>query len=213
MAVFFIVLLQEIRISLKKSSKILANSLFFVIFTSIFFILSQKSQENSQFYLMIIIWLILVCCLVFASIDFLKNDFDDGTIEQSILAIDNFENFILAKMVANWVNYALPIIILSIFVLPESENFSIKQSFLILTLATIIINFICCLAGSLSSLGNSSPLISIIALPLLIPIILVANSALTHNFDTGLKILSGLLLLVTPISIFASAKIIKISSE
>ena len=213
MAVFFIVLLQEIRISFKKSSKILANSLFFAIFTSIFFILSQKSQENSQFYLMITIWLILVSCLVFSSIDFLKNDFDDGTIEQSILAIDNFENFILAKMLANWINYALPVIILAIFVLPESENFSIKQSFLILTLATIIINFICCLAGSLSSLGNSSPLISIIALPLLIPVILVANSALTYDFDAGFKILSGLLLLIAPISIFASAKIIKISSE
>lgn len=213
MAVFFIIFWQEIRFSLLKGAKILANWLFFVIFMTIFFILSQKTQENNQFYLIITIWLSLICAVIFSATEFLQQDFNDGAVEQIILGVENFENFILARMSANWVIFALPIIIFASFILQFNSEIMAKNALIILTLASLIINFICCFAGSLSSLGKSSSLISVIILPLLIPIILVANSALLYDFAAGVKILLGIFMLIIPVTIFASAKIIKIASE
>ena len=108
---------------------------------AIFLFLSQKNQENQQFYLNITIWLLIISSCIFSSSDFLKNDFQNGVIEQAILAIENFENFIFAKITANWLIFCLPIIILTAFIINHKNN---PEMIKILILATIIINSICC---------------------------------------------------------------------
>jgi heme exporter protein CcmB len=217
MQVFWIIFHHELQISFRHLGKIFANFLFFLISVAIFFLISQNqdNQASTAFYSITIIWFSLLSCLIFSASEFLKKDFDDGTIEQVLTSIENFEIFVLAKMLANWTICALPILL---SVIPLSLAIGFDQSliinFLILIfLATLAINFICSFCGSLSVLGNSAPMIAVIALPLIIPILLIAYSGLSENSLTSFKILAGLCIFIGSISVFATAKIIKIAAE
>lgn len=202
MAIFFIIFQQELLVNFRQLGKIWANFLFFLIFVSSFFILAQN-QSDQTLDSSIIIWFSLLSCLIFSAAEFLKKDFDDGLIEQILLSCENFEIFILAKMLANWLICCLPILLAVFFIRPESD-------FLILIfLASLAINFICCFCGSLSILGNSAPTIAVIALPLIIPVLLLSYG----DFFVSFKILAGLNIFLGTVLVFATAKIVKIAGE
>lgn len=217
MRVFWIIFYHEILLFSRHLSKIFANFLFFVISVAIFSLLSQNQdyQSSTAFYSITIIWFSLLSCLIFSSDNFLKRDFDDGTIEQTLNSIDNFEIFVLAKILANWLVSAFPILI---SILPLSLGIGLSQDLIpnlmfSAFLATLAINFICTFCGSLSILGNSAPMIGLIAMPLIVPILLIAFGCLDNETVSGFKILAGLVFFVGTISVFATAKIVKIAAE
>lgn len=217
MQIFWIVFCHEILISSRNLAKIFANFLFFTISVTIFFILAQNQQNQGSmlFYSITVIWFSLLSSLIFSSAEFLKTDFDDGTIEQILTSIDNFEIFVLAKMLANWLICVLPILIL---IWPLSLFIGLNQSqatnlLIAVFLATLAINFICGFCGSLSILGNSAPAIAVIALPLIIPILLIACGVALDDDLSNFKILFGLDIFIGSISVFAAAKIVKIATD
>lgn len=215
---FLIILRNELLVSFRNFGKIISSFLFFIILISAFSILAQNNlqQDFQRFYLTTLIWLSLISCITFSTAEFLKKDFNDGTIEQILTSLDNFEIFILAKMFSNWLIYSLPAI-LAILIINLTSEFRQPNliSFLtIILLATITINFICTFCGSLSILENSASMISVIALPLIIPILLISYSGLDiANTASSIKILCGLSILTASISTFATAKIVKIAAE
>jgi heme exporter protein CcmB len=215
---FWIVFWQEVLISWQNLGKILSNFLFFLISVAIFFIIAQnqQNQQSTAFYSILIICFSLLSCLIFSSSEFLKKDFDDGTIEQILGSIENFETFILAKMLANWLTNAFPILV-SIFPIALLAGFDLDfaQNFLLLILiATIAINFITTFCGSFVVLTNSASMVALIAFPLIIPILLIVFGGLNQEeFFASFKMLSGLCVFIGSFSVFAAAKIIKIASE
>ncbi len=217
MQIFWIVFYHELLLSFRHLGKIFANFLFFLISVAIFFLLSQNqdNQGSTAFYSITIIWFSLLSCLIFSSAEFLKRDFDDGTIEQVLTSTENFEIFVLAKMLANWLICAAPILI-SIFPISAAiglDQALVKNLLIMIFFATIAINFICSFCGSLSILGNSAPMIAVIALPLIIPILLISYSGVTFDDSANLKILLGLCIFIGSISVLATAKIVKIASD
>ena len=56
-------------------------------------------------------------------------------------------------------------------------------------------------------------MIGVIALPLVIPILLLAYSGLDLETSASFKILAGLCIFIGSISVFATAKIVKIAAE
>ncbi len=216
MQIFWIIFLHDLLLSSRQITKILANFLFFVISVIVFFLLAQNQQNQSSlaFYSITIIWFSILSALIFSTSEFLKKDFEDGTIEQIINSLNNFEIFILAKMLANWLVNSVPII-LSIIPLGYIADLGTETIYSILKsvfLATLIINFICGFCGSLSIANNSAPLIGVIAMPLIIPILLlgIGDLGLSNN---NLEILAGLAVFIGSITVFATAKIVKIAAE
>jgi len=197
MAVFFIIFLQEIRLNFRHREKILANFLFFIIFLSAFSLLSQNADSS------IFIWFALLSCLIFSNSEFLKKDFEDGSLEQIILGCENLETAIFAKMLSSWL-VSCAMILPVIFVLKPSAEF-----LLIIFLASLVINFLCCFCGSLSILANSAPTIAVIILPLIIPTLLIAQG----DFLVSAKLLAAMVVFVGIIAVFATAKIVKIACE
>ena len=218
MQVFWIIFQQEILLSFRHLGKILANFLFFLISISVFSLTSEDQiiQGFTPIHSITIIWISLLFCSISSAAEFLKKDFDDGAIEQALVSCENFEIFVLAKMLANWLACCLPILIfIPLILLANHANQSlIANSTILIFLASLIINFICTFCGSLSVLGSAAPIIAVIAMPLIIPIILVAYAGLLgENFQTSFRILLGLSVFIGSISVFASAKIIKIAAD
>jgi len=217
MAVFFIIFFQELLLLKRNFAKVLANFLFFTISAVIFFLLSQaqENQGSSLIYNITIIWFSLLFSVIFSTNDFAKKDFEDGTIEQMITSVENLEIYVLAKSLALFFVNVLPIAIATIFLsqLSGIEGSKTKELFILALLAGVCANFICCFCGSLSIVGNSAPMVSVIAMPLIIPVMLISFSGLTNDFPNSCKILIGLGFLSACCSIFATAKIIKIAAD
>jgi heme exporter protein B len=214
---FLIILRQEILISSRSFGKIFTNFLFFVISVFVFFLISQNQQNQgfTAFYNISIIWFSLLSCAIFSANDFLKKDFEDGTIEQIIGSIDNFEIFILAKILANWLVNILPILLI---IFPLGALFELSYQLIIKLLvviffASLAINFICTFCGSLAVLENAAALIAVIAFPLVVPILLIGEGCFAGEDYGVLKILIGLTIFIGVISVFAAAKIVRIAAE
>ena len=211
--ILFIILKQDLLLAFHNLGKIIANFAFFLI-SIVSFLMILQNYDSTITHSLAIIWFSLLFCLIFSAVEFLKKDFDDGTVEQMIVTCANFETYTAAKMLANWLISALPILI-SIPIIAMIIGFEAKYNLLILAiLASFAINFICTFCGSLSLLENTAPMIGLIAMPLIIPILLIAFSGIEpESFTTSLKILAGLDILLATISITACSKIVKIVSE
>lgn len=195
---FSTILFNELRSSAKSYNKALSSFLFFVIFIFIanFFNSENSNSVNND----IFFWLAASCAIIFSSASFLKEDYENGMIEQMIIICYNFESFIFAKIIANWINYSLPIAISAYFI-NQDINFLITT-----IISTFIINSISCFSGSFSMIGNSSPLMAVLSLPLIIPVIILASEG-----SLNLIILLPLAIFSFLILSYLLAKIVKIS--
>jgi heme exporter protein B len=81
---------------------------------------NQENQASSA-YSITIIWFALLSSLIFSFAEFLKKDFEDGTVEQLLISCPNFEIVVLAKILAGWLVYCLPIVISAAIFLQLSE--------------------------------------------------------------------------------------------
>src|SRR5690606_21973920 len=96
--------------------------------------------------------------------DFLKEDYEDGVLEQMLIKFSNFEIFILAKIISNWLIFCLPILMM-IFIfslLFGIETHFVKKLFLLLSIASLAIIFITSFSGCLNLLSGKTSLIAII---------------------------------------------------
>lgn len=210
MTLFFIFLKQEIFFAGKNAGKFLQNILFFLICCFVFLMLAQSlpNLENKEFFVQLIIWFSLLFATFFASAEIFASDFRDGTIEQMIIFCENFEVYIAAKILASWIVFVLPIILISplIMILFGLEASKISSLFWVLVFASLSINFISALCASFNVAENKAALLTILALPLLIPVLLL-------SFDQNAKLLCALAVFCSVVSVFAASAIVKIAAE
>lgn len=214
MTLFLIFLKSELAKSGKNFSLLVQNILFFLLTCFLFFFLSSKSAPASQIEAINIIYFCLLFSLFFSNSDFLKTDFKDGTVEQMIIYSENFEVFVFAKIIANFILFCLPILLVSPVIL-KSLNLAFGIEFVLISFfASLAINFICAFCGCLNIAGSKMSLIAILIIPLIVPVLLIANvGIIDDNFSKAVKILAAISIFFGAISTFAIAKIVKIVSE
>lgn len=198
---------REAKINFSHPSGIITQLLFCCIFLSIFLIVdggllytdTLELQAGRENYLLIFDYFIITSCLIASSSGFLKEDFEDGSLEQAAIGFEYFEIYIITKVIANWLFLCLPSILI---IGTLQNNFMLIKAML----ASFIINSICCFCGTISGLGNSSSLIATIALPLITPILILSidNQSNHHMILLMIAIFSFTTLT------FATSKVAKI---
>ena len=148
-------------------------------------------------------------------------DFENGVLEQMATSHHSLALLILSKITAHWILTGIPIILLSpllgLFLFLDSE--SIKVLMITLLLATPSLSLIGSIGASLIvGVKNSGMLLSLLILPLYIPILIFASSAVSQA-QFGLEIsgqlyfLATILLLSLMSAPFVSSIALKISLE
>ena len=201
---------QNFKNSYRNISKPIVNLVFFVLIAFSLLLFSQELLQKNTILpiIRIVIWFSLLFSIFYQSVSFVKEDYIDGTIEQMIIMCENLECYILAKIIVFWTEFCLPIIISAIFLMIIFQ-FSQQQIFknsILLTISTIAICFISCLCASFDVISKRASLLVILALPLLIPVIIVAIIG-------NIQILMAISIILSIISLFSCAKIIRIISE
>lgn len=215
------IIYRDLKLAFSNLGQIFNQLVFFFIAITIFAISFKNSalenQSNSQ---ISVIWFCLIFSVIIGISNFLKEDFLDGSLEQILINHPNLEIIILAKIIANWLIYSLPLIIflpLAALIL-KIDLLSIQSLIALALIVTLLVNLISCFCASLTlSCNKNESLLTILILPLIIPVVIFANSAFINTdptkFFNSLFFLVLILIFLAPILIFLTSFAVKISVE
>ena len=207
--------------AVRKPSSFLNPLMFFIISISLFPIAISPEAETLSSMAPGIIWVITMLSVLLSLNTLFHYDFDNGVLEQIIASHHSLTLILLAKTLAHWILSGLPIIILSPFL--GMALFLDSESIVILVFTLIIATPCLSLIGSIGAslvvgIKNSGMLLSLLTLPLYIPILIFATSAVSHSqsnlsIDGQFYFLGFILIISLIVSPFLSALSLKISLE
>jgi len=207
--------------ALRNPSSFLNPLMFFVISISLFPIAISPEAQTLSSIAPGIIWVITMLSVLLSLNSLFHYDYDSGVLEQMVISHHSLPLILLAKTLAHWMLSGLPIIILSPFL--GMALFINTEGIYILVLTLIIATPCLSLIGSIGAslvvgIKNSGMLLSLLILPLYIPILIFATSAVSQSqsnlpIDGQLYFLGFILILSLLITPFLSALSLKISLE
>ena len=137
-------------------------------------------QDNMVIGFFSVLWIAILLSMMLATEDFFIEDFNDGSLEQTIIKSNSFSVFIVTKTFTYWLLIGIPISILSfVFSLGTSENMTL--SFLILPLSMIssYIFLHLFVLGNALSLNKGSVLGALVTMPMALPVLIVLGKSIT----------------------------------
>lgn len=178
--VFLAVVKRDLIISLKLSNQISVPILFFIVVVTLFPLGIGADSQTLSTIAPGIIW---VCALLanFLSLrQLFRNDFDDGSLEVLLLSPHPTALLISAKILVHWLTTGIPLIIISPLLglslnLPPAALFALVMS---LSLGTPTLSLIGAIGAALTvGLRGGGALLSLVILPLYIPVLIFGASA------------------------------------
>jgi len=168
-----------------------------------------------------VIWVAALLAAMLSMDRLFQQDYEDGSLDLFVLSPVPLEFLVLAKALAHWMTTGLPLIIVSpllgIFLNMETSGYG--TMILSLTLGTPVLSLIGAIGAALS-LGarRGGVLISLLVLPLFIPVLIfgvsAVDAALTDlSARPQLLILGAMLLAALALSPWASAAALRQSVE
>ncbi len=149
---------------------------------------------------------------------FLK-DYEDGSLEQMVLCAQPLYLIMLAKSLVHWTLTGLPLILISplLALMLHLDLQHLPVLLLTLIMGTPVINLIGGIGAALTvSLRSSGILVSLLVLPLTIPVLIFGSGAVQASIDGTainghLAILGMLLMLALTLAPFATSAALKLS--
>ena len=207
--------------ALRNPSSFLNPLMFFVISISLFPIAISPESQTLSSIAPGIIWVITMLSVLLSLNSLFHYDYESGVLEQMVISHHSLPLILLAKTSAHWILSGLPIIVLSPFL--GMALFINTEGIYILILTLIIATPCLSLIGSIGAslvvgIKNSGMLLSLLILPLYIPILIFATSAVSQSqsnlpIDGQLYFLGFILILSLLVTPFLSALSLKISME
>ncbi|MDP6164037.1 MAG: heme exporter protein CcmB [Candidatus Thioglobus sp.] len=212
---------RDLKMAFRNPSSFLNPLMFFVISISLFPIAISPEAQTLSSMAPGIIWVITMLSVLLSLNSLFHYDYDNGVLEQMVISHHSLPLILLAKTLDHWTLSGLPIIILSPFL--GMALFINSEGIYILVLTLIIATPCLSLIGSIGAslvvgIKNSGMLLSLLILPLYIPILIFATSAVSQSqsnlpIDGQLYFLGFILILSLLITPFLSAISLKISLE
>jgi len=219
---FLLVIKRDLLLAMRRRSEIFTVLFFFIVVISLFPLgISTEDQVLKQI-APGVVWVAALLASTLALDRLFSDDYGDGTLEQMTLAPVSLPIVVLAKMIAHWLLTGLPLVLISPLVglfyhLPFE---SIKVMMLVLLLGTPVLSMLGAIAAALTlGLRGGGVLVSLLVLPLYIPVLVYGAGAISTSMVEGLSIqpyvllLSAFMLLAIIFSPWATAAAIKISIE
>ena len=221
MNIFIKTLKRDLKMALRNPSSFLNPLLFFVISISLFPIaISPESQTLSNI-APGIIWVTVMLSALLSLNTLFHFDYENGILEQMVISHHSLALILLAKTTAHWILTGLPIILLSPLV--GTVLFLDYESILILMLTLLIATPCLSLIGAIGAslivgIKNSGMLLSLLVLPLYVPILIFGTSAVSQTqfnlpINGQIYFLSFMLVLSLITAPFISAFSLRISIE
>ncbi len=158
-------------------------------------------QEKLEIGFFSVLWIAILISMMLATEDIFTEDFNDGSLEQTLIKNLSFSISIVTKIFTYWLLIGLPISILSfIFSLGTTEDFSLSLSIFPLAIISSYIFLNLFVLGNALSLNKGSVLGALVTMPLALPVLIVLGKGLIA-IQLDINFLSFIFLLLGSLSI------------
>ncbi len=217
--IFLVALQREMLLAYRRRSDIVNPLAFFLIVATLF---PLGVSPDPKFLAQVspgVIWVAALLATLLSMDGLFRSDYDDGSLEQMLLSPRPFVLTVLAKVGSHWLLTGLPLALLSpllgvMLFLPVEGTWALVISLLLGTPTLSLIGAIG--AGLTVGLRKGGVLISLLVLPLYIPVLIfgaatVQAGVLGMPVGGYLALLGAILVLGLTLSPFAITAAVKIS--
>ncbi len=219
---FLTLLKRDLMLALRRKSDVFTVLFFFVIVISIFPLGVGFEADTLRKIAPGVVWVAALLASTLALERIFANDFTDGTLEQMLMTPQPLSVLVFAKVIAHWLLTGLPLVLIAPLAglqyhlsLP-----TIGTLMLVLLIGTPVLSMIGAIGAALTlGLRGGGVLISLLVLPLYIPVLVYGAGAISASMqgDVPLQayylLLSAFLLLALVFAPWATAAALRISVE
>ncbi|WP_284207140.1 heme exporter protein CcmB [Thalassotalea eurytherma] len=178
---FMLMLKRDLTIALRHKDDIFNPLLFFIIVVTLFPLGIGPEASTLSRIAPGIIWVAALLATLLSLDRLFKADFADGSLEQMMLIPQPLFIIVLAKIIAHWLITGLPLIFIApvLAVLLHLNENSYGALMITLLIGTPVLSFIGAIGVALTvGIKKGGVLLSLIVLPLYIPVLIFATSAI-----------------------------------
>ena len=189
----------------KKTRSWLGPILVFWLIMLAFPLTVEFMQDKLEIGFFSVLWIAILISMMLATEDIFIEDYNDGTLEQTIIKNTSFQFLISIRIIVYWLMIGVPISMLSfVFSLGTSEDLALSISVIPLSIISSYIFLNLFALGSALSLNKGSLLGALITMPLALPVLIVLGKSIIA-FQLGINYLEFILLLLGCLSIIIIA--------
>jgi len=212
---------RDLLLVMRRKSEVLTALFFFVIVTSLFPLGIGADGALLRKIAPGVIWVAALLSTLLGLQRIFSADYADGTLEQMVLSPQPFVLLVAGKIAAHWLVCGLPLVVLApiIGIQFDMDADSLRVLILALLLGTPVLSLIGSIGAALTlGVRGGSVLMSLIVLPLYIPVLIFGAGAVYAN-TVGLDVsghfslLGALLILALAFIPWVSAVAVKIAIE
>lgn len=195
--VFAAVVRRELTLAFRHRGELLNPLLFFVIVITLFPLGIGPELNILQRIAPGIIWVAALLATLLSLDSVFRSDYEDGSLEQMVLSSQSLTLIVMAKLLAHWLLTGLPLLIIAPLLggMLAMPLHVIPTLIATLALGTPILTLVGAIGVALTvDLKRGSALLSLLVLPLYIPLLIFAASAV-DTMASGLPITGHLLLM------------------
>jgi len=159
-------------------------------------------QDKLEIGFFSVLWIAILISMMLATEDIFSEDYNDGSLEQTLIKNQSFSIIIVTKIFTYWLLIGLPISILSfVFSLGTTEDLSLSLSILPLAIISSYIFLNLFVLGNALSLNKGSVLGALVTMPLALPVLIVLGKGLIAiqldiNYQSFIFLLLGSLSII-----------------
>ncbi|WP_439236250.1 heme exporter protein CcmB [Lonepinella koalarum] len=217
--IFMQIMQRELKIAWRKPAEILNPLWFFLIVVTLFPLAMGAEPKLLAKIAPAVVWVAALLSALLSFERLFRDDFADGSLEQLILLAQPLALTALAKVIAHWFLTGLPLILLSpiVALLLSLEPEIWWALVLTLLIGTPVLSCLGAIGVALTvGLRKGGVLLSLIVLPLFIPVLIFSTSvldaaSLNMPYAGQIAILGAILAITLTLSPFAIAAALRIS--
>lgn len=212
---------RDLLLAMRRQSDLLTILFFFIIVVSLFPLSVGPEMNMLRTMAPGVVWVAALLASMLSLGRMFSNDYLDGTLEQMLLSPQSLSLLVLGKALAHWLVTGVPLVLMAPVLgiqydLPVDALFVLAAALL---LGTPVLSLIGAIGAALTlGLRGGGVLVSLLVLPLYIPVLIFGAGAVEANmagvgFDAHLSLIGAFLLVSLVFAPWAAAASLRVSLE
>ncbi len=218
---FLWIIKRDLLLAMRRRSDVFTTLFFFVIVVSLFPLSVGPEMNMLRTMAPGVVWVAALLASMLSLGRMFSNDYLDGTLEQMLLSPQSLSLLVLGKALAHWLVTGVPLVLMAPVLgiqydLPVDALFVLTISLL---LGTPVLSLIGAIGAALTlGLRGGGVLVSLLVLPLYIPVLIFGSGAVEANmaglgYDAHMSLLGAFLLVSLVFAPWAAAASLRVSME
>ena len=212
---------RDLLLAVRRQADVLTTLFFFIIVVSLFPLSVGPEMNMLRTMAPGVVWVAALLASMLSLGRMFSNDYLDGTLEQMLLSPQSLSLLVLGKAAAHWLVTGVPLVLMAP-VLGIQYDLP-GEALLVLTAALLLGTPVLSLIGAIGAaltlgLRGGGVLVSLLVLPLYIPVLIFGAGAVEANmsgmeFDAHLSLIGAFLLVSAVFAPWATASALRVSLE